>query len=164
MNGLRHWHFHRKYYIHECFRLSTPETVISIFVGTTSLLRVFLPCKYRAIKHSNKGVHWLSFQSAPWTVTRPSRRAASMNPASCSTVLSYPGAIRSIVCIRSRGSAPKLVNIPSMNYEEVRQTRTTEGQQLMHTLQYTFICSARCCSTVITEGVSSTTAIKASEG
>jgi hypothetical protein len=50
------------------------------------------------------------------TVTKPSLLAASINVANCSTVRSYPGANLSIDCIRSSGKDPKLVSIPSMNY------------------------------------------------
>lgn len=62
-------------------------------------------------------LHRLSFHVPSRPTTSPSRRAASMNPASCSTVWSYPGANRSIVWMRSSGSAPRFVSIPSMNFQ-----------------------------------------------
>ena len=55
----------------------------------------------------------ISYLSQP---LKPSLLAASINSASCSIDLSYPGASLSIVWIRARGSVPILVSMPLMNW------------------------------------------------
>ena len=79
----------------------------------------------------------LSFHIPSFTVTSPSRRAASMKAPSCSIVRSYPGANLSIVCIRSRLSCPKFVNIPSMNYHsKINYHNEGMRQSLSHLPEY----------------------------
>ena len=69
-----------------------------------------------------------NFQWPSRSTTRPSRLAASMNHASWSIVLSYPGANLSIDWIRSTDMEPKFVSMPSMNCDPVRSDNISEMQ------------------------------------